>query len=249
MAWGSASIDPRVTVATLRGRLSSGWRLLRAGLVLGATLVASGPQLAGAAPAEHVVPDLRGETRARPRSKIRMIRIPLTIHIAIGDEKIAFDPDRLNRAVVRANEALRTYGIEIYVARVALLPEGFAAVRHRRDRRKLAAFAPVDGTIHVFLVGRLELGHFFRPDRSVRGLHWRYRGLFGRMRNREYLIVSNDAPITTLVHEVGHLFGLEHDLSKQNLMCSCRQGPRQIFTAAQGALMRRGAVVFMNRKG
>ena len=85
-------------------------------------------------------------------------------------------------------------------------------------------------------------------DRSVRGLHWRYRGLLGKMRNREYLIVSNDAPATTFVHELGHLFGLEHDTSQQNLMCSCRQGPRQIFTTSQGRTMRTGALAFVARQ-
>jgi hypothetical protein len=128
------------------------------------------------------------------------------------------------------------------------MPDGYANVRHRRDRRKLAQFAAPDGSVHVFLVNSLELGGPLRADRSVRGLHWRYRGVLGRMRNREYLVVSNDAPPTTLVHEIGHLFGLEHDTSQQNLMCSCRQGPRQIFTASQGAEMRQGAHQFIARQ-
>lgn len=196
----------------------------------------------------HVVPDIRGETQPRTRAGARLVRLPLTVHVATGADKVVFDLRRLNRAVWRANEALRASGIEVYVARVELLPEGFAAVRHRRDRRHLARFAQPDGTVHVFLVGNLELGGSRRADRSVRGLHWRYRGLLGKMRNREYLIVSNDAPATTFVHELGHLFGLEHDTSHQNLMCSCRQGPRQIFTLDQGRRMRSGALAFAARQ-
>ncbi|WP_271999730.1 M12 family metallo-peptidase [Nannocystis radixulma] len=196
----------------------------------------------------HVVPDIRGESQPGLRAGVRLVRLPLTIHVATGDDKVVFDLRRLNRAVWRANEALRGSGIEVYIARVELLPDGFAAIRHRRDRRRLATFAPPDGTVHVFLVGNLELGGSRRADRSVRGLHWRYRGLLGRMRNREYLIVSNDAPATTFVHELGHLFGLEHDTSHQNLMCSCRQGPRQIFTHSQGQRMRTGALAFVARQ-
>ncbi|MDC0718211.1 M12 family metallo-peptidase [Nannocystis bainbridge] len=196
----------------------------------------------------HVVPDIRGESQPELRAGARLVRLPLTIHVATGADKVVFDLRRLNRAVGRANEALRASGIEVYVARVELLPEGFAEIRHRRDRRRLSSFAPPDGTVHVFLVGNLELGGTLRADRSVRGLHWRYRGLLGKMRNREYLIVSNDAPATTFVHELGHLFGLEHDTSTQNLMCSCRQGPRQIFTLDQGRRMRSGALAFAARQ-
>lgn len=210
--------------------------------------------LLGAAPAahasddRHVVPDIRGETSGRARSAQQLLRIPLTVHIATGEGRMAFDLRRLDRAVDSANAALRPYGLSVYVAKIFLMPDGFAKVRHRRDRRKLAQFAAPDGSVHLFLVNSLELGGPLRADRSVRGLHWRYRGLLGRMRNREYLVVSNDAPPTTLVHEIGHLFGLEHDTSQQNLMCSCREGPRQIFTMRQGAQMRAGALAYLSRQ-
>src|SRR5690606_34391131 len=135
-------------------------------------LTASWGVLAHAAD-KHVVPDIRGESPSASRGAARLVRLPLTIHVATGDRKVVFDLRRLNRAVWRANEALLAAGIEVYVAKVVLLPEGFAAVRHRRDRRHLARHAPPDGTVHVFLVNSLELGGALRADRSVRGLHWR----------------------------------------------------------------------------
>lgn len=239
----SSNVDPRVILASRLRRLV-GPRLP----ALVSLFVAAMWFTPARAADRHVVPDIRGESQPELRAGARLVRLPLTIHVATGADKVVFDLRRLNRAVGRANEALRASGIEVYVARVELLPEGFAEIRHRRDRRRLSSFAPPDGTVHVFLVGNLELGGTLRADRSVRGLHWRYRGLLGKMRNREYLIVSNDAPATTFVHELGHLFGLEHDTSTQNLMCSCRQGPRQIFTLDQGRRMRSGALAFAARQ-
>jgi hypothetical protein len=196
---------------------------------------------------EHKVPDLRQEGGAKARRAAVRLRIPLTLHIASEGSRLAFDSRRLERSLVKTNAALAQYGIEVYVARVAVMPDGYAGIKKRRDRRRLAEFAPADGTIHVFLVQTVELGGLLRGDRSVRGLHWRYRGLRRKLRHREFLVVGGDAPSTTLVHELGHLFGLEHADGRQNLMCSCREGPRQIFTRAQGQQIRRGALAFLER--
>lgn len=196
---------------------------------------------------EHKLPDLRGEDSPKIRRRSVRMRIPLTVHVATVDGRLALEPRRLTRSVDRTNQALASVGIEVYIARIALLPEGFAGIRHRRDRRRLAEYAPPDGTVHVFLVDTVELGSTLRVDRSVRGLHWRYRGLLRKLRNREYLVVGGDAPATTLAHELGHLFGLEHATGEQNLMCSCREGPRQIFTRSQGQQIRAGALAFLQR--
>ena len=214
---------------------------------LGTAMWCGGPGDAVAASGEHRVPDLRQEPVVKRSKSVALMRIGLTLHVATVGPHPALDPRRLDRSLRRANAALASFGVEVYVAAVKLLPNGYASIQHRRHRRALAEFAPKDGTIHVFLVDSVELGNVLRPHRSVRGLHWRYRGLSRKLRHREYLVIGSDAPSTTLVHELGHLFGLDHDQSSQNLMCSCREGPQQVFTRKQGVSIRQGAAQFIGR--
>ncbi|MGB1014237.1 MAG: hypothetical protein ACPG4T_08905 [Nannocystaceae bacterium] len=195
----------------------------------------------------HRVPDLYNKPQqARVHSHSKIL-VPLTVHLATEGENQRRTLYRLNRSVRRANRALARHGIEVVVHRVWRMPDGFDSITRRRDRRKLARYAALDGTVHVFFVDHLELGSLARGDREVRGMHWRYRGLRRKMRHREYIAINSDAPSTTLAHEVGHLFGLDHDRGHRNLMCSCRRGRIQQFTRGQGNKMRREARAFFLR--
>ena len=49
-------------------------------------------------------------------------------------------------------------------------------------------------------------------------------------------------------HELGHLFGLRHTKSRDNIMCSCRSGPMVRFTTSQCLTMRTGARRFAARQ-
>lgn len=152
------------------------------------------------------------------------------------------------RSVRRTNEAFAAFGVSVQIDSVRLLPGGFAELHRYRQRRALARLAPPDGTIHVFVVDSLDPFAKIRIGNKVRGMHWTYRGLRRAIRGREYLIVATDAPSTTLAHELGHLFGLPHSRSTQNIMCSCREGPDTSFTQSQGRRVRRVAARFDRRR-
>lgn len=211
-----------------------------------AALLWSAPSAVWAA-GEHRMPDLR-QVDPPPSGRTIRLRIPVTVHVATISDRPAVETRRLLRAVNRANQELAVHGIEVHVVRVLALPDGHAGVRGRRGMRRLAQFAPIDGTVHVFFVDTVALASSARTVQEVRGLHWRVGGLRrSRLRDRELLAIGGDAPATTLVHELGHLFGLPHDPGPQNLMCSCRAGPRQVFTREQGQQLWRGALAFLRR--
>lgn len=195
------------------------------------------------------VPDLRRDAGqwVQPRAP-RMLRLPVTVHLATQDGRNTIATrDDVQAWVRRANEELAPYGIEVDVRAVRHMPAGWSSVTRWQARRALAHYAPADGTIHVFGISELDEGA--RLGRRVRGLHWRYRGLARTLRGREYVIVTRDAPDTTLAHELGHLMGLRHTTRDDNIMCSCRRGRQVAFTNGQGDQMREGARRFLSRQG
>jgi hypothetical protein len=183
------------------------------------------------------VPDLRRDAGAwvQPR-ETRLLRLPLTVHLATEDGSPVTTRADVAAWVERANQELRPYGIEVEVRAVRRMPAGWSSVTRWQARRALARYAPNDGTIHVFGISHLDEGA--RLGRRVRGL-----------RGREYVIVTRDAPDTTLAHEFGHLFGLRHTTRDDNIMCSCRRGRAVAFTDTQGLQMRDGARRYLARQG
>jgi hypothetical protein len=227
----------------LRVKRHLGLAVLTALLTLG-----SGSALADAR-GRHKVPDLRQASTLHTRSGYRQIELPLTIHVATSRGHWVVSRARVVDWVKRANEALRPYGLRVTIRSVTPMAADYSHITRWRHRRALARLSPSDGTVHVFAVDRLELFAIGRADRAIRGMHWRYRGLLPKLANREYVVVTSDAPRTTFVHELGHLFGLRHVDSRVNLMCTSRSGPNQRFGREQGERMRRGAQRFLARQG
>jgi hypothetical protein len=117
--------------------------------------------------------------------------------------------------VRRANQALRQFGIEVYVARITLLPEGYAGIKHRRDRRRLASFAPATGRCTCSWSTRWSSAAGCGRIAGSAGCTGAIAGCVASCATASTWCSASDAPATTLVHELGHLFGLEHDFGRR----------------------------------
>jgi hypothetical protein len=183
---------------------------------------------------------------SRAGARDRLIRVPVTIHVATHDGRSVMSERRILASVRRANRELAAFDIHLVVAQIEPMVGG-TRIETREQRFALARRAPRDGTVHVFFVDRVRLTSKRKGDRRVSGMHWRYHGLSREIRAREYVAVARNAPTTTLVHEFGHAFGLAHDTSDDNLMCSCRRGVTPQFTKRQGRRLRNGARRYQQR--
>ncbi len=174
------------------------------------------------------------------------IRVPLTIHVATEYGYPVATEDQIHEAVRFANRELAEFGIHLWVRAIEHMP-GRSRIETTEQRFELAAKATHDGSVHVFYVEHVELTNPRKGDRRVSGMHWRYHGIAREIRAREYVAVAHNAPSTTLAHEVGHAFGLNHESDTSNLMCSCRRDRKPTFTRKQGKQLRSGAKRFLFR--
>jgi hypothetical protein len=175
-----------------------------------------------------------------------VLQIPVTVHVATSSGRSVVSEQHVLASIIRANRELAAFDIELVVTRIVPM-RGGSHIETQDHRFDLGRRADRDGTIHVFFVERVKLNNSRKGDRRVSGMHWRYHGLEPDIRGHEYLAVAHNAPATTLVHEVGHAFGLTHDSDTDNLMCSCRRSLDSEFTERQGRRLRIGAKRFLRR--
>jgi hypothetical protein len=177
-----------------------------------------------------------------------VVQVPVTIHVATSAGRSVVSEQHVRASINRANAELAPFDIELVVADIVPM-RGGELLETQDQRFEFGRKAERDGSIHVFFVERVKLNNARKGDRRVSGMHWRYHGLERDIRGREYVAVAHNAPSTTLAHEVGHAFGLTHDKSKDNLMCSCRRDVESEFTERQGRRLRLGAKRFLRRAG
>ena len=114
----------------------------------------------------------------------------------------------------------------------ASLPQ---AIVSRADRDALAADLH-PGAANVFFVTSLE--DVDEPDRHRFGVCWRNE----KDPAKRYVVVASYSPRGVLAHELGHLLGLSHTSTTDNVMSYTRTpGKPSFFTTPQAETMRRTA--------
>ncbi len=148
------------------------------------------------------------------------VEVPLHLYVGVNRRGPVVTPEMLGEWVGQAATDFAAAGFSFEVASVQYVPAASIDARTRRGRRGLAELGAGDG-VHIAVAGPLR-----RPRKraTTRG-SWLPR--------QRVIVLSTEANRTTLSHEIGHAFGLEHERAAKNLMCSCDRDPQARFSELQ----------------
>jgi hypothetical protein len=165
---------------------------------------------------------------------------PLPITLAVAEEKGApvRDAAWVDAQLAQAEALFSPLGIPLRKVASRALPEAHARLETRDDRDALAGRLE-PRRVNVFVVASLR--DVDDPERYRMGVHWRNRASPGR----HYVIVAGDARATTLAHELGHFFGLDHASVVDNVMSYERGGGPVFFDERQARRMRAMARMYV----
>jgi len=164
--------------------------------------------------------------------------ITLTVHVATTAGQAVSDDSWIADEIATATA--RFTAADVTFSRADGAADGVPAeVATVADRDALAALAPDDGTVHVFVVDKLANKD---AEGYINGVTWRYAGGKRTLRGRRYIVIARgDALVDTLAHELGHMFGLSHTDEPTNLMMAPGRDDGATFDADQIATVARKA--------
>lgn len=148
------------------------------------------------------------------------VEVPLHFYVGMNRRGPVVDPEILGEWVGQAATDFYAAGFSFEVASVRYVDAASIDARTRRGRKGLAALGG-DVGIHIAIAGPLGRP---RKGAATRG-SWLPR--------HRFVVLSTEASRTTLSHELGHAFGLDHESMSVNLMCSCDREPQAQFSKIQ----------------
>jgi hypothetical protein len=173
----------------------------------------------------------RAATNA-PQESTARATLPIVLHFATENGRDAVDPGRVGVWLAHTQMMLRPHGVDVELVDVRALPLQ-ASASGIIGRYRLLDHVEDAGVLHVMVLD--ELGGSRRDGTAtVRGLHFR-----APLRGQQYIAVGPGATTTTMLHEIGHAFGLDHESDPDNVMCSCDRTDNPKLTPAQGDRIRR----------
>ena len=130
-------------------------------------------------------------------------RLGIALYIAPGKDGPVVTPEWMEEQVAKANSLFAEMDLVFEVAETHNLEPDEARIEGKEARDLLGRTRYKKGLIHVFVVG--YLGNVDEKG-EIYGVHWRDR----KKTSRRWIILSAIAWDFTLVHELGHFFGLSH---------------------------------------
>ncbi len=171
--------------------------------------------------------------------------IGIRFFVAQSGGKPVVNPEWLAAHVDRANLLLQSLSVAFQLYSIDLLPKNLTHIRNRGDRDRLGARRWQRGFVHVF-VG--ETVKNIDDKGNIYGVHWRWRA----NKSRRWIILSAESWPMTLVHELGHFFGLAHNDIMGSMMNKTGLDPTPIserrFTAEELETVKKGLEGKLNTK-
>lgn len=143
--------------------------------------------------------------------------LPLVISLAEEDETPVVNEVWIAEQLAEVSRLYTPIGLSFQKEPGAKLPASMARLETRDDRDALAShlFAK---KINVMIVSSLR--DVDDPKLLRMGVHWRHR----KKPAKHWVIVAASARPSTLAHELGHFFGLDHSSVTDNVMSYSRTG-------------------------